>query len=62
MPPRRRYSWEDEAGIDGGSADLEPARPDEVPVIWRRSPTDEAVVLRFRPRRDGEPASLPPEP
>ena len=49
IPPRRRYSWEVEpepAGVDA----LEPARPDEVPVIWRRAPSDEAVILRFRPR------------
>ncbi len=61
IPPRRRYSWEDEAGIDGGDADaLEPARPDEVPVIWRRTPSDEAVVLRFRPR-EAATREQPPE-
>ena len=60
-PPRRRYSWEDEAADDGGDdAALEPARPDEVPVIWRRAPSDEAVVLRFRPRPVATP-ERPPE-
>jgi membrane associated rhomboid family serine protease len=49
IPPRRNYSWELEP--EAGVADvLEPARPDKVPVIWRRSPSDEAVILRFRPR------------
>ena len=49
IPPRRTYSWElmPEAAV--GDV-LEPASPEEVPVIWRRAPSDEAVILRFRPR------------
>jgi membrane associated rhomboid family serine protease len=50
IPPRRKYSWEEEPA-PAGPDDLEPRSPDDVPVIWRRAPSDEAVVLRFRPRR-----------
>ncbi len=54
IPPRRRYSWEVEAEAAHAEAveaeSLEPARPHDVPVIWRRAPSDEAVILRFRPR------------
>ena len=52
IPPRRQYSWEvePEAAEAAEAEVLEPARPDEVPVIWRRAPSDEAVILRFRPR------------
>jgi membrane associated rhomboid family serine protease len=61
IPPQRRYSWEDEAAADDGEGEgLEPTRPDEVPVIWRRAPSDEAVVLRFRPRPVATPEQ-PPE-
>lgn len=56
VPPRRRYSWEDEdeAGAAEGTAELEPPRPGEVPVLWQRpTPPDAGVVLPFR--RPGEP-------
>ena len=47
-PPRRRYSWEDEpeAANDDASV-LEPASPDEVPVIWQRPLRVRGVVLPF---------------
>jgi len=55
MPPRRKYSWELEeeeaerqALLD---AQFEPARPDEVPVLWQRgedAARDGRNVLPFR--------------
>ncbi len=54
FPPRRAYSWEIEPEPPEDHDVLEPARPDEVPVIWRRAPSDEAVILRFRPRSTPE--------
>jgi len=58
-PPRRRYSWEieDEAAEAGADAELEPGRPQDVPVLWQRpDPPAGGVVLPFRPRppRDGD--------
>ena len=50
-PPRRRYSWEDEAEpVEEAGDALEPSRPDTVPVIWRRVPVSHGEVLLF-PRR-----------
>ncbi|MEO8159988.1 MAG: rhomboid family intramembrane serine protease [Arenimonas sp.] len=52
VPPRRRYSWEDEPeAADPDALVLEPASPGQVPVLWQRPPTIEGVVLPFR-RRD----------
>jgi len=36
MPPRKRYSWEDEeqAEADAGDDELELPRPSDVPVLW----------------------------
>lgn len=57
-PPRRRYSWEEEAEAESPAAEtLELPRPDEVPVIWRRetpAPVRGDNVLPFR-RPPGEP-------
>jgi membrane associated rhomboid family serine protease len=55
LPPRKRYDWEDEEEPGGTAADpqLEPPRPDSVPVVWRRpegSP-GRGMVLRFPPRK-----------
>ncbi len=53
-PPRKRYSWEDEAEEatpDEDAAVLEPPSPDAVPVIWERPLRVRGVVLPFR-RRD----------
>ena len=48
-PPRRRYSWEDEPELPPDDhASLEPPRPDDVPVIWRRESEQPGVVLPFR--------------
>ena len=51
VPPRRRYSWEDESEI-APEATLELPSPHQVPVIWHRpvdAPEPEtAVVLPFR--------------
>ena len=54
--PRRRYSWEveDALAAERGAGDddtLEPARPDRVPVLWRREDPSRGTVLRFPPRR-----------
>ena len=53
LPPRQRYSWEDEdeAGDPtDDAATLEPPRPEDVPVLWHRQDPPTAVVLPFRPR------------
>lgn len=56
--PRKRYSWEDE---DDGSeplrdelerAGLEPPRPQDVPVLWKRPEETRGTVLRFPSRED----------
>jgi len=53
LPPRRRYSWELEdealaAATDGDA--LEPPRPTQVPVLWRRPvPAQPGVVPLRRP-------------
>lgn len=59
LPPRKRYSWEDEDEEDGiepqADDELEPPSPSEVPVLWQpREGRDYEVVvsLRPRPRRD----------
>jgi membrane associated rhomboid family serine protease len=57
-PPRRRYSWEEEeeAAAAAANEELEPPRPEQVPVLWegptRRTGGDD-VVVPFR-TRDGE--------
>lgn len=51
-PPRKRYSWEDEEEEADGADELEPPRPDDVPVLWHR-PQNGANgdrVIRFVPR------------
>jgi len=54
VPPRKRYSWEDEVEPQPLDDELEPPSPDEVPVLWHRvEPRDDdrrGVVLPFRPR------------
>jgi hypothetical protein len=59
LPPRKRYSWDDEddtAQAQAGAADeLEPPRPAEVPVLWRgprRRSTGGDNVVEFPGRRD----------
>lgn len=50
-PPRRRYSWEledEQAAAGPGDPDLEPASPEQVPVLWQREPEPRGVVLPFR--------------
>ena len=65
-PPRKRYSWEDEAEQDepAGDSELELPSPREVPVLWRREEddsagADEEKVIRFplerRPSRTEKP-------
>ena len=61
LPPRKRYSWEEEEDPPGaqgspGSDELEPPRPEDVPVLWQRPPrrqSDGANVIEFPGRRDG---------
>jgi membrane associated rhomboid family serine protease len=66
IPPRKRYSWEDEAVEPLASelqteerATYEPASPPQVPILWHRpdpAPEARGVVLPFRPRpRSDEP-------
>jgi membrane associated rhomboid family serine protease len=58
LPPRKRYSWEDEedsmvpAVDELANADLEPPSPREVPVLWNRPDQQHGTVLRFPPRRE----------
>jgi membrane associated rhomboid family serine protease len=55
-PPRKRYSWEDEEESDGDD-ELEPPRPDHVPVLWHRpqnGPNGDRVI-RFVPRDENPP-------
>ncbi len=55
LPPRRRYSWEieeEEAAALAAEHELEPPKPQEVPVLWVRPEEPRGVVLSFRPRRD----------
>lgn len=55
-PPRRRYSWEDEAEEIEVVPDPEHElpRPDDVPVLWHRAPPSVGKVLPFR-RNDADP-------
>lgn len=58
-PPRKRYSWEIEEEFEAEAEtarereQLEPGRPEDVPVIWRREPDEDerGTVLKF-PSRD----------
>lgn len=63
LPPRKRYSWEDEDEHLAPLVDeLEPPAPREVPVLWNRpDPRDvqTGVVLRFPPRRPEQDAAAP---
>lgn len=56
LPPRRRYSWEDEdeAANDDDAETLEPPRPEDVPVLWQRPEEIRGKVLPFRRRSDDE--------
>jgi membrane associated rhomboid family serine protease len=56
VPPRRRYSWEDEEEAVAPDAEDELPRPDEVPVLWHRPPPTVGKVLPFR-RRDDDAAN-----
>jgi hypothetical protein len=58
LPPRKRYSWEDEEADEAlpvTDDELEPPSPRDVPVLWQRPARDsEDNVIRFPPRgRDG---------
>ncbi|MBN6152070.1 rhomboid family intramembrane serine protease [Xanthomonas sp. AmX2] len=52
LPPRKRYSWEDEddAELLPLDQELEPPPPAQVPVLWQPPSPQHGVVLRFRPR------------
>ena len=56
VPPRKRYSWEDEPEPVADD-ELEPARPAEVPALWdglrRETGGDNVVPFRAR-REDGQ--------
>jgi membrane associated rhomboid family serine protease len=54
-PVRPRCRWEDGETETVADAELEPARPNEVPVLWRREPPPDGPrgqVLAFRPRAE----------
>jgi membrane associated rhomboid family serine protease len=57
MPARKKYSWEIEEELERQAADTqgnewELPRPDQVPVLWRRPPTQEtASILPFPSER-----------
>lgn len=52
LPPRKRYSWEDEDdSLVPVRDELEPPAPHEVPVLWHRPVETRGTVLPF-PRRD----------
>lgn len=56
LPPRKRYSWEDEEEAPAAEDEFEPPRPDDVPALWdgpRRQVGGDNVVVPFR-TRDGE--------
>lgn len=63
LPPRKRYSWEDE-DLEATALDdeFELPRAEGVPVIWHRSAhdRDENRVIAFRPRArdDSQPPTL----
>ena len=53
LPPRKRYSWEDEPDLEpAGDAEIELPRAQEVPVLWHRNPDagSGARVVELRPR------------
>jgi len=51
VPPRRRYSWEDEPEEPLEWEEIEPSRPDDVPILWHRPPAPKGgAVLPFRRR------------
>ena len=54
LPPRKRYSWEDDEDAAADDGELEPPLAREVPVLWQRTDADRerARVIEFR-RRDG---------
>jgi membrane associated rhomboid family serine protease len=55
MPPRRRYSWEDEPEAALEWEEIEPARPDDVPILWHRPERPPGgAVLPFRRRLKDE--------
>lgn len=55
LPPRKRYSWEDEdESMVPAHEELEPPSPREVPVLWNRPDNESGVVLRFPPRNGQE--------
>lgn len=51
LPPRKRYSWEDEPDEPAADDELELPRAGEVPVLWRReAPPQGAQIIVFRQR------------
>lgn len=65
LPPRKRYSWEDEdESLQPAEDELELPSPNDVPVLWHRvEPSDErGVVLQFPARGRDADASTAPSP
>lgn len=57
VPPRKRYSWEEESEDAGSDQELELPRPGDVPILWKRSPVPEgARIIAFPADRARLPA------
>jgi hypothetical protein len=57
LPPRKRYSWEEEeARAEAIDDELEPPRTQNVPVLWQRDARAEESgrVIVFRPRGNND--------
>ncbi|MBF6023212.1 rhomboid family intramembrane serine protease [Lysobacter niastensis] len=53
LPPRKRYSWEDEEeSISPIDDELEPPAPRDVPVLWNRHELQRGGVVQFPGRRE----------
>jgi membrane associated rhomboid family serine protease len=55
LPPPRRYSWDDEE--TKMESEVEPASPNEVPVLWSRASEARGTVLPFKPKPPDEDAN-----
>lgn len=59
LPPRKRYSWDDEEDLEPIDDELEPPRPADVPALWdgpnsRPEPVNRRQVISFPGERRGE--------
>ncbi|WP_419480927.1 rhomboid family intramembrane serine protease [Dokdonella sp.] len=61
LPPRKRYSWEEEAEEPAAEDELELPHASEVPVLWQHGESAPATgqVIAFRPRAAAEDHAAP---